>query len=353
MKNFLKKFWPDIVYVLLFAGICCLSFVPMFEVVTKDADKVKNYFDLSLFSFLKGSTINGSTFKGNLLLFIAECSLVVAFILYIISTCINAKHQKASLVLNYISFIFNIFDFFAVIFLYAYAPYLNSGLDAIKDFHEINVISWSYGLYIACLGFMLLVVLRKVFANTKFTIYEISEIAILCALALVLDKVKIPVGVTGGSINASAVPLFIIAIRHGPIKGLISSSIVFGLISCLLDGYGIQTYPLDYLIAFSGYASVGLFMYIFKKHTIKERDNIEFACLICSFILGSIVSFITRMVGHTLSSMIFYQYTFEEAFIYNIAYVPLSVFGSALIAIFLAKPIQIINHKFPIKIEAK
>ena len=55
----------------------------------------------------------------------------------------------------------------------------------------------------------------------KFSVRDIAEIAVLCALAVVLDKFgKIPIGSTGGSINISTVPLFIIAFRHGWFKGL-------------------------------------------------------------------------------------------------------------------------------------
>lgn len=106
----------------------------------------------------------------------------------------------------------------------------------------------------------------------KFSVRDIVEIAVMCALAVVLDKfVKIPIGSTGGSINISAVPLFLIAFRHGWFKGFIASGIVFGLITCILDGYGFQYFPLEYLLAFGSIALGGLFgKMIFKYFTKKS-----------------------------------------------------------------------------------
>ena len=48
-------------------------------------------------------------------------------------------------------------------------------------------------------------------ATFGFNINDIAEIAILCSLAIVLDQFcKIPLGATGGSINLSMLPLYII-----------------------------------------------------------------------------------------------------------------------------------------------
>ena len=70
-----------------------------------------------------------------------------------------------------------------------------------------------------------------------FTVKDIAEITIFSALAIVLDRlIKIPVGITGGSINISLVPLYVIALRHGWFKSFIAGSIIYGLITCLFDG---------------------------------------------------------------------------------------------------------------------
>lgn len=351
MKIFFKKHWPDILFLLIVCCLIRLFFVPIFSVVTKDADKVKTFYEISLFDVLHGSKINNSIFEPNYLLISVSVLFFAGAILFYISFIGETKEKKISNVLYYLSAIFNFLMFFSVLFMYVLLPLTSKGIENVPNFNKVEVVSWSYGLYLFLEAVSILIVLSKIFERKKFTVYEISEIAVLVALALVLDKVKIPVGITGGSINLSAVPLILLSIRHGFFKGLISSSLIFGLISCLLDGYGIQTFPFDYLIAFSGYATVGFFMYLFKKFVIKNRENIEFASMVISIVLCGIVSFLTRMTGSSISSMLFYELGLKEALIYNIAYIPLSVFGSTLIAILLAKPLQIINHKFPLKVK--
>ena len=73
-------------------------------------------------------------------------------------------------------------------------------------------------------------IMKKTFG---FTVKDIAEIAILSARAIVLDRVvRIPLGATGGSINISMVPLYVIALRHGWFKSFIAGGIVYGLITC-------------------------------------------------------------------------------------------------------------------------
>ncbi len=353
MSTFLKKHWPDIVYLILVAIVIGFSFVPMFNVVTKDMEKNKYYFPMMIVNFIFGSKVNDVSFGPNVILIIVYILFLIGVVLFVVNLFIKQNKEKAATVLASVTCGINILFLFALLFIYAYVPFTNANFSNISGFKEIEPIGWSYAIFMFANVVIVLMLLRETAFKVKFSIYEISEIAIFCSLALVLDKAKIPVGATGGSINASALPLFIIAIRYGPLKGLFASSLIFGFISCLLDGYGIQTYPFDYLIAFSGYASVGLFMNIFKKHVLAKKENMEFACICFSFILGAIASFITRMLGSSISSVLFYELSFGEALVYNIAYIPLSVFGCMIIALILAKPIQIINNKFPVKTATK
>lgn len=356
MKKFSKNRWPELVFFCLMVVTVVFYFVPMFNVVLKDGDGNKSYLPFTILDFIKGIT-GHITFGGNLLLFISSLLLFLGFVVYYVSIFVGKKHNKIANILVYVSLSCIIINLFSILFLYAYVPYLNKGLGEVQNFKEVKMISYSYGIYLGAMVLIALIALRRVFSNIHFSIYEITEIAILCALSLVLDKIKIPLGATGGSINASCVPLVLIAIRHGPLKGLLASSVVFGFLSCLLDGYGLNTYPFDYLIAFSGYASTGLFTYLFNRFVVNKnkenKEGNEFAFLLVSIVLGSIISFVTRMVGHSLSSIIFYNYDIKAAIIYNIAYVSFSVFGSMVILLVLAKPIQIINHKYPVKTRNK
>lgn len=173
-----------------------------------------------------------------------------------------------------------------------------------------------------------------------FSIRDVCEIAILIALALILDKVKIRLGPTGGSFNLSCLPLLIIALRFPFLISLIAISIIFAFISCLFDGYGLACLPFDYVIAFSGYAFAGIFIKLFKFKN--EHINI-----LLGLLLTAILAFITRMVGHTLSSMILWEYELLPAVIYNLTYVPLSVGGVFVITIILSPILNKINKMFP------
>lgn len=360
MKKFLKENVGEILFSIFLILAVVMMFLPFYEVVQKlkdaSGESYKIYTDFSFINMVFGINSSVVTTNINILLLTSLIILFIGSLLFYIGRGLIKNHIKCSTVLSFISLSLVVISLFLILFSYYYIPLIDSNIASINGFKEINVISYSYGITLGSLIVMSLCILRRVFDKTHFTIYEISEMAMLVALALVLDKVKIPVGVTGGSINASAIPLFMIAIRYGPLKGLLCSSLIFGLISCLLDGYGIQTFPFDYLIAFSGYASVGLFFKLFKKHILDknnaENSGNELGFLMTSIILGSVVSFITRMFGSSWSSVIFYDYSWSEAFLYNITYIPFAVFGSGAIACILAKPILVINKKFPIKCKA-
>ena len=76
-------------------------------------------------------------------------------------------------------------------------------------------------------------------ANAK----TIAEDGILYRRCLALDFIRIPLQVEG-SINFQMLPLMIIALRRGPAHGFIAGGIVYGLISCLKDGYGFLHLPI-------------------------------------------------------------------------------------------------------------
>lgn len=180
-----------------------------------------------------------------------------------------------------------------------------------------------------------------------FSIRDITEIAMLCALAIVLDKfVKIPIGATGGSLNIATFPLFVIALRHGWFKGLVGGGIVFGLISCLLDGYGMQCYPLEYFLAFGSVAILGIFgNYINKAFNSQNKVNYVKAY---ALIVLSIVAFaIIRLAGATIDSMLIYEYEFVPALTYNVSYVLPSA-GIVLAIIILLVPVILsLNKTYP------
>lgn len=174
-----------------------------------------------------------------------------------------------------------------------------------------------------------------------FNVHDIVEIAMLVALSIVFDQfLKIKIGATGGSINLSGLPLLIIALRHGPFKGFIGGGIIFGFITCLIDGYGLITYPLEYFVAFGITGILGFFSHFINKSF--EDNNVKKIVLSYGLIITSVlIMFVVRMLAATLDTLIIYSeygYTFWSAVVYHLSYIPLSS-GICLIVFCLLLPV--------------
>lgn len=205
--------------------------------------------------------------------------------------------------------------------------------------HDVSL-SWGAALgIVACAAAFATTTIGNVKHSTK----QIAEEGVLISLAFVLNFIKIPVGPTGGSINFQMVPLMIIALRHGPAHGLISGGIVYGLLTCLTDGYGFMCYPFDYLIGFGSVAVMGLFN---KLIFSKEQKNYNFKGELFIFIGGVLSTFI-RYVGSNLSSIVVYGLDLRGALIYNSIYIPLSGLISIIAIMALYGPLIRINKRFP------
>ena len=100
--------------------------------------------------------------------------------------------------------------------------------------------------------------------SKKNTTRILCEGAIMVALAIVLNFLKLDLGPEGGSINLVFIPLMVYALRRGPAWG-IGAGLIFGTIKCLIGGgiaYGWQSLLLDYAVA---YALVGLAGFLPRK----------------------------------------------------------------------------------------
>lgn len=178
-----------------------------------------------------------------------------------------------------------------------------------------------------------------------FSVKDIVEIAMLVAMAIVLDLpgLKIHIGTNGGSISFSIVPLFILAFRKGVFKGFIGIGIVYGLLTCFIDGWGIQTYPFDYLLAYGSLSIVGLF----RKYVFPENaDNYSFKRIMFLLISVILATFL-RLVFSTMSGMILYELNFVGSISYNALYVLPSSGAAIVLLIVLYKPILAVNRSFP------
>jgi thiamine transporter len=208
---------------------------------------------------------------------------------------------------------------------------------------ETYQFAWGAIVGIVLCGLCLLYSIYKLALVTKITGRDIAEIGILVAAAVVLDQfAKIKVGLEGGSIGFTMIPLFIIAYRFGFAKGFFAIGLVYGLTTNLLDGYGLASYPFDYLLAyglisFSGFYASMIFPE--DQKTVKKRHIFY---LVISVIVGTVL----RYLGSTASSIILYGTTFTAGLVYNL-YIPIS--GAIALGVLLAlyRPLLVINRIYP------
>ena len=188
-----------------------------------------------------------------------------------------------------------------------------------------------------------ILVLSFAIEDIKFSTRDIAESGVLIAAALVLNFIRLFPAPTGGSVNLQMLPLFVLAIRKGPVKAFIGCGIVYGLISCLTDGYGLATYPFDYLLGIGSTAILGLF----SKYILREDSSTyNFKGELFIFI-GVVLATSMRFVAGTISSMVLYDYAFAPAALYNVGYVFISGAISMVVVMGLYGPLLQISKRFP------
>lgn len=152
--------------------------------------------------------------------------------------------------------------------------------------------------------------------STKARLYTrmLCEGAIMVALALVLNQLKIFRLPNGGSITLEMLPIFFFAVRWGVGPGLLAG-FAFGLLQMFIDGavaWGWQSLLLDYLVAFTPLGLAGLF---------KGKNWGIFA----GTVLGSVVRFIVHFIsGITIYAIVapteLFNMTFTSPWMYSLAY---------------------------------
>lgn len=180
--------------------------------------------------------------------------------------------------------------------------------------------------------------------NTKshLQVRALTEGAVMVAAAVALSFVKVVDLPNGGSINLSAFPLILYAVRWGVGQGLLSG-LVFGLTNMLLDGavgWGWQCIILDYMLAFSALGLAGLF---------KGKSWGVFA--------GAVVGNLGRFVFHYISGVTLWRIveptavsgleglgTFSSpslySIVYNGSYMLPNLIITVVIAAFLYNPMK-------------
>ena len=152
--------------------------------------------------------------------------------------------------------------------------------------------------------------------NRKSHLYirMLCEGAILLALALVLNALKLIQFTNGGSVDLAMIPIFFFAIRWGVGPGLLVG-FAFGLLQMFIDGaiaWGWQSLLLDYLVAFTPLGLAGLFRY---------RKGGIFAGTLLGCILRFIVHYISGVTIYAIVAPTeLFAMTFTEPWMYSLAY---------------------------------
>lgn len=365
-----KSFLNEGIFIIFSLAIFLLLLIPFASIsFSKDETIIGNPQLLGFYEVLtKEVYIGDNLFNLSNSRIIFVFTIITIFI-SILTMCLGCyfknKNKEMSFAFYCLTFIFSVGIMFSLLLSGFYVISLDHvSIDGISISSSTNT---SFAICITiCLLVTMLTSLLRLFDIKKYTIQEIAETGVLVALAVLLDHYcKIPIQANGGSINFSAIPLFIIAIRYGGFKGFVASSLLFGFITCLIDGYGFQTYPFDYFVALSGYGLVGTFYnfvnnYYEKRNIMlinsdlkvvnKKEAFIENLFKILAIIIAGVFVMIIRYFGHMVSGAILYQpITFIDNFIYQSTYVPLSVLISIVGMIVLYKPIELINRVFKVR----
>ena len=230
---------------------------------------------------------------------------------------------------NISSLIASLISFFALLFLNRLAPGMSIGPGYIFVF----LISF----------FTIGISYSRAIEKLTLTISDIAEIGVLVALAIVADMfIKFKLNPNGGSISLVMTPLFLISLRKGFFKGFIACGLIFGLINCLMDGYGLATYQYDYLLGYGSCAIIGLF----KPLIMNKEHRLKFSGIV-SIAMGAVLATIFRTIFSTISGVVLYELSVLESFAYNAAYIIPSGIIGLIISIILYKPLLIIDKKYP------
>ncbi len=190
------------------------------------------------------------------------------------------------------------------------------------------------------------VLLPLLFDEHRFDTKDIVEMAMLVSLAVVLDLsfLKFRVQADGGSISFEMIPLIVLSLRFGVYKGFIGCGVVYGLVSCLMGGYGLQYYIFDYLLAFGSLSIVGFF----RPLILKKNHDTKYNVLGATFLGVSILAACTlKYLCHVIAGVLYWETPWVASFIYSATYVPISCVLTIVVCLLLYKPILMIDKLYP------
>ena len=162
------------------------------------------------------------------------------------------------------------------------------------------------------------------------------ELALCVAVSTVLNFIRLPISIAGGSISMVMLPIAIIALRRGPLVGA-TAGCVFGLLDLLMDPYILAPaqvlldYPVPYLLFGLG---VGIFHNIYRADKVAAASDAKnlwakmMSRRIMTIVFSTIFGAALRYVSHVLSGVLFFaeyapagQNVWAYSLIYNATYI--------------------------------
>ncbi|MCQ2741777.1 MAG: energy-coupled thiamine transporter ThiT [Bacilli bacterium] len=333
-ENKKKIDWGFLIGALAYVAGLAFLFAPLYVYETKvviDGVKVKTKFNLNLIGLFGDKMPNSAAVIVLLVL------LGLGAALFLLGKILK-KGKDGLLVGSAFAGLFSI-----IVMFFEREIFNDLAPKVIEHYNGIEM-GWGSSVFFVMVGVAVICAISSTSYSQENDIRALAEDGILVAAAFALNFIKIPVS-GSGSINLQMLPLMIIALRRGPVHGLIGGGIVYGLLTCITDGYGMSTFPYDYFI---GFGSV-FFMGFFRKWILPtDQSGYNVRAIILIIVTGAVSTFI-RFVGGCTSSMVLYKYTLEAAMAYNAIYIPVSGAAAVVVLCFLQGPLAAISRRFPAK----
>ena len=148
----------------------------------------------------------------------------------------------------------------------------------------------------------------------------LTEAAIAIALAFVLGLIKVFQMPMGGSISLEMIPLILLALRQGPLVGMVAGA-AYGLLDLAIEPFIVHPVQvlLDYPLAFGALGLAGFF-----QPTVRGA------------IVGTVVAVLARFICHFISGVVFFASYAPEGwnvYIYSAAYNAAYLIPSLIVAV--------------------
>jgi thiamine transporter ThiT len=163
--------------------------------------------------------------------------------------------------------------------------------------------------------------------NLRLNIRQIALMGMLVAISIVLDAVfKFYQQANGGSINLAMVGLVLIALSFGWWQSWLAITVIFGLLTAMLDGYFVY-YLFDYFLALSGFVIIALM----RKSILATNELKGLLTLTWTFVFA----FSWRLLMHVISGVLYFEVDWAGSLAYNLTYLLPSFFLSFAILLTL------------------